>query len=50
MQFIVTAEEMKEYDNNTITHIGVPGMVLMERAALQLKRLFVSMCIILKPC
>lgn len=37
MQFIVTAEEMKEYDNNTITHIGVPGMVLMERAALQLK-------------
>ena len=37
MKFLVTPSEMKEYDNNTITHIGVPGMVLMERAALQLK-------------
>lgn len=36
MQYIVTAEEMKEYDNNTIEHIGIPGLVLMERAALKL--------------
>lgn len=32
--YLVTAEEMKEYDNNTIERIGIPGMVLMERAAL----------------
>lgn len=32
--YLVTAEEMKEYDSNTIERIGVPGMVLMERAAL----------------
>lgn len=37
MQYIVTAEEMKEYDNNTIRHMGIPGLVLMERAALKLK-------------
>ncbi len=37
MQFVVTAEEMKEYDNNTIEHIGIPGLVLMERAALKVK-------------
>lgn len=37
MQFIVTAEEMKEYDNNTIEYIGIPGLVLMERAALKVK-------------
>ncbi len=37
MQYIVTAEEMKEYDNNTIEYIGIPGLVLMERAALKVK-------------
>lgn len=34
MKYLVTAEEMKEYDRNTIERIGIPGMVLMERAAL----------------
>ena len=34
MRFLVTAEEMRRYDTNTIEQIGVPGMVLMERAAL----------------
>jgi len=33
-QFIVTAEEMKRYDTNTIETIGIPALVLMERAAL----------------
>ena len=28
---------MKEYDNNTISKIGVPSLVLMERAALALR-------------
>lgn len=38
MRFLVTSKEMKEYDdNNTITKIGIPSMVLMERAALALR-------------
>lgn len=37
MKFIVTAKEMKEYDNNTIAKIGIPALVLMERAALKLQ-------------
>ncbi len=35
MEYLVTAAEMKEYDANTIQEIGIPGMVLMERAALE---------------
>lgn len=34
MKYLVTSGEMRKYDNNTIERIGVPGMVLMERAAL----------------
>lgn len=34
MRYLVTAEEMRRYDANTIERIGIPGMVLMERAAL----------------
>ncbi|MCM1541271.1 MAG: NAD(P)H-hydrate dehydratase [Blautia sp.] len=34
IQYLVTAEEMKAYDGNTIDRIGIPGMTLMERAAL----------------
>lgn len=34
MKYLVTAAEMKRYDENTIEKIGIPGMVLMERAAL----------------
>jgi len=33
MKYLVTSEEMKRYDDNTIKKIGIPGMVLMERAA-----------------
>ncbi len=32
--YLVTASEMKRYDANTIEQIGIPGLVLMERAAL----------------
>ena len=35
LQYLVSAEEMKRYDNYTIEKIGIPSMVLMERAALQ---------------
>lgn len=34
MKYLVTAGEMKRYDANTIEKIGIPEMVLMERAAL----------------
>ena len=34
MKYLVTAQEMKQYDKNTIEHLGIPGPVLMERAAL----------------
>lgn len=33
MEYLVTAEEMKAYDNATIHTFGVPSLVLMERAA-----------------
>ena len=35
MRYLVTSEEMKRYDKATIEKIGIPGPVLMERAALQ---------------
>ena len=34
MEYLVTAEEMKRYDAATIEKIGIPSLVLMERAAL----------------
>ncbi len=34
MKYLVNAEEMRRYDENTIERIGIPGLVLMERAAL----------------
>lgn len=38
MQYAVTAAEMKLYDAETISKIGVPSLVLMERAALETVR------------
>lgn len=34
MQYVVSSQEMKQFDKNTIEYYGVPSMVLMERAAL----------------
>lgn len=34
MEYLVTQSEMKQYDNNTITYLKIPSVVLMERAAL----------------
>ena len=34
MKYLVTADEMQRFDTNTIEKIGIPAMVLMERAAL----------------
>lgn len=35
IQHLVTAEEMRRYERNTIEKVGIPALVLMERAALQ---------------
>ena len=37
MKYLVTSAEMKEYDNNTIERIGIPVLVLMERAAMAVR-------------
>lgn len=43
-QYLVTASEMKRCDTNTIEQIGIPSLVLMERAALvtveELRRIY----------
>lgn len=36
MKYLVTASEMKKYDTYTISGLGIPAEVLMERAALKL--------------
>ena len=35
MEYLVTSNEMRAYDTYTIESIGIPSLVLMERAALQ---------------
>lgn len=35
MEYLVTGNEMRAYDNHTIHEIGIPALVLMERAALK---------------
>lgn len=34
IEYLVTGEEMQRYDANTIEHFKVPGLILMEQAAL----------------
>ncbi|MFQ9510886.1 MAG: hypothetical protein ACLRZ7_08270 [Lachnospiraceae bacterium] len=34
MRYLLTGEEMKELDTYSIQKIGIPSLVLMERAAL----------------
>ncbi len=36
MEYILGSDEMKLYDNNTIQKIGIPSLVLMEKAAMAL--------------
>lgn len=46
IEYLVTGEEMQRYDSNTITHFKIPGLVLMEQAAIaateEIVRLFPS--------
>ena len=37
-RYLVTAEEMREFDSVTIQEFGIPGIVLMENALLQIFR------------
>jgi len=42
MKYVVTALEMQTADRNTIETIGMPQLVLMERAALESKRILIE--------
>lgn len=42
MRYLVSSEEMRRYDSNTIERIGIPGMVLMERAAMSAEEAVLS--------
>lgn len=44
MEYLVTAEEMKRYDAVTIRKIGIPSLVLMERAALAVMEEIAAVC------
>ena len=38
MQYVVSSDEMKYYDNYTTNKIGIPSLLLMERAALEMAK------------
>ena len=42
MKNILTSSEMKKVDTETIERIGIPGIVLMERAALSVASLIME--------
>lgn len=42
MKYILTGKQMKAVDNYTIDNIGIPGIVLMERAALSVASLIMG--------
>ncbi|MBQ6886713.1 MAG: NAD(P)H-hydrate dehydratase [Lachnospiraceae bacterium] len=44
MEYIVSAEEMRTYDTNTIEKFHVPAVVLMERAALGVVEVIFKVC------
>lgn len=48
-QYLVTAEEMKRYDANTMEKFHLPGLLLMERAALVTVEEIVHRCVN-RPC
>lgn len=44
MRYVITAEEMKHYDNATIEKIGIPSLLLMERAAMETVEVLSEYC------
>lgn len=45
MKYLVTAEEMRRIENHTIKEIGIPAMILMERAALAASEAVENYCL-----
>lgn len=43
MEYILNSEQMKQVDEYSIYHIGIPSVVLMERAALAVADVFLNM-------
>lgn len=43
MKYVLNSEQMKKVDDYSIHHIGIPSMVLMERAALAVADVFLDM-------
>lgn len=43
MEYVLSAEQMKQVDEYSIHHIGIPSVVLMERAALAVADVFMDM-------
>ena len=46
---VVTASEMREIDRKTIEEVGIPSMVLMERAGLSVVRRIMDNCPVIQP-
>lgn len=42
MEYVLSSEQMKQVDEHSIHHIGIPSMVLMERAALAVADVFLD--------
>ena len=40
MEYVLNSAQMKQVDEHSIHHIGIPSMVLMERAALAVADVF----------
>lgn len=50
MRYLPTGAQMKQGDQKTITEMGMPSMVLMERAALSVVEMMESEQLDLKRC
>lgn len=44
MKYLLTGEQMRQADHYTMEHIGIPSMVLMERAALKVVEIIEQEC------
>ncbi len=44
MRFLATGEEMQKIDQISIEQIGIPGLVLMERAAYRTDSIYQDPC------
>lgn len=42
MRYVASREEMQDIDAYSINNVGIPGIVLMEKAALALEEVFLE--------